>query len=88
MHGAAVVTQGIHPQAAVARRTPFMLEVFGWKEPHPEGAEVRELWANAQAATERAIAPAYEALTPAERGEFVEAVNALQAAVVAAANAG
>lgn len=81
MHGAAVVAQGLSPHAAVARRTPYMLPVFGWEEPHPDKDEVRGLWAEAQAATERAVASAYEGLTPSERAEFVELVNALQASV-------
>lgn len=81
LHGAAVVVGGITPHAAVARRTPYMLSVFGWEEPHPDKDEVRGLWAEAQAATERAVASAYEGLTPSERAEFVELVNALQASV-------
>lgn len=81
MHGAAVLTHGIHPHAAVARRTPYMLEVFGWQPPHPEKDPVREPWAAAQAATDRAVAAPYEALAPAERAELVELVNAVQAAV-------
>lgn len=88
MHGAAVVSQGIHPHAAVARRTPFMLGIFGWPEPHPEGTEVRDAWKAAQEATERAMAPVYEPLEPLERAEFVELVNGLQASVVAASAAG
>ena len=80
-HGAAVLSEGIDPHAAVARRTPYMLGVFGWQEPHPDKADVREPWAEAQAATERAVAPAYEALEPAEREELAELVNAVQAAV-------
>lgn len=80
MHGAAVLTQGVHPHAAVARRTPYMLEVFGWAPPHPDKDPVREPWAAAQEATERALAPAYEALSPAERAELVELVDAAQAA--------
>jgi len=83
MHGAAILTQGISPHAAVARRTPYMLDIFGWQAPHPDKADVREPWAAAQAATEQAIAPVYEALTSSERGELVELVNALQTAVVA-----
>ena len=82
-HGAAVIAQGIDPHAAVARRTPYMLPVFGWQEPHPDKAEVRDDWAAAQAATERAMAPVYEVLAPAEREEFVALVNALQASVTA-----
>ena len=81
LHGAAVVAQGITPHAAVARRTPYMLPVFGWEEPHPDATDVRGPWAEAQAATERAMAPAYEDLTAAERAEFVELVNALQASL-------
>jgi hypothetical protein len=84
LHGAAVIAQGVSPHAAVARRTPYMLGVFGWQEPHPEADEVREPWKAAQVATERAVAPIFEALEPAEREEFVELVNALQAAVTPA----
>lgn len=81
LHGAAVLMQGISPHAAVARRTPYMLGVFGWQEPHPDKAEVRDAWDQAQAATERAIAPVFEALSPAERAEFAELVNGLQASL-------
>ena len=81
VHGACIVAQGISPHAAVARRTPYMLPVFGWQEPHPTKDEVREPWALAQGSTERAIAPIFEALEPVERAEFVELVNALQASV-------
>ena len=84
MHGAAILTQGISPHAAVARRTPYMLPVFGWQEPHPDKAEVREPWAQAQAATDRALAPMYEALTPDERAEFTDLVNAVQTSVTTA----
>lgn len=80
-HGAAVITHGVTPHAAVARRTPYMLDVFGWQPPHPDKADVREPWAEAQAATELGVSTAFTALDPAERAEFVELVNALQAAV-------
>jgi len=81
LHGAAILATGVTPHAAVARRTPYMLPVFGWEEPHPDKEEVRAPWADAQAATERSVAPMFEALEPAERTEFVELVNALQASV-------
>lgn len=80
-HGAAVLSQGIDPHAAVARRTPYMLGVFGWAEPHPDAADVREPWAAAQEATERALAPVFAVLDEAERAEFAAATSALQAAV-------
>jgi hypothetical protein len=81
LHGAAIIAQGVTPHAAVARRSPYMLDLFGWQEPHPTADEVREPWKAAQMATERAVAPMFEALEPAEREEFVELANALQAAV-------
>lgn len=81
LHGAAIIVAGVSPHAAVARRTPYMLQVFGWEEPHPDKAEVRAPWAEAQAATERAVAPAYGCLSESERAEFVELVNALQASL-------
>lgn len=81
LHGAAVISQGISPHAAVARRTPYMLAAFGWEEPHPEKSEVREPWALAQAATDRAMATAFAPLAPADRAEFVELTTALQAAI-------
>jgi hypothetical protein len=84
LHGAAVVTQGIDAHAAVNLRTPFMLPVFGWAEPHPDPANVKAAWKIAQANTDLAMAPAYEALDPAERAEFVELVSATQAAVTGA----
>jgi hypothetical protein len=79
MHGAAIATNGVHPHAAVARRTPYMLDVFGWAPPHPEKDQVREPWAAAQDATERGMVPIYEALSAEERAELVELVNAAQA---------
>jgi hypothetical protein len=81
LHGDAILAQGITPHEAVARRTPYMLGAFGWKEPHPDRDPVKAPWAEAQAATERAVAPAFEPLPEADREEFVTLVNALQAAV-------
>ncbi len=86
LHGAAVLAAGVTPFRAVARRTPYMLPIFGWGERSSDetkaiAEEVRDDWDRAQAGTERAMAPAYGSLTPAERQEFVELVNATQAAV-------
>jgi hypothetical protein len=58
-----------------------MLGVFGWQEPHPDKADVRDAWDAAQAATERALAPVFAVLDEAERAEFAAATTALQAAV-------
>ncbi len=81
LHGDAILAQGITPHEAVARRTPYMLGAFGWQEPHPERDRVKAPWADAQAATEKAVAPAFEPLAEADRAEFVHLVNQLQTAV-------
>lgn len=83
-HGAAVLSQGIDPHAAVARRSPYMLDLFGWPAPHPDADEVRDAWRAAQEATEAALAPVFAVLDEAERAEFAAAANALQAAVTPA----
>jgi hypothetical protein len=84
LHGAAILSHGVTPHEAVARRTPFMLPVFGWEEPHPDKDPIKAPWATAQDATERAVSRAFEPLTESDRAEFVELVNALQASVTAA----
>ncbi|NLV57001.1 MAG: hypothetical protein GXY13_15490 [Acidimicrobiales bacterium] len=81
LHGAAVLTQGITPVAAVAVRSPYMLGLYGWPEPHPDPATVQADWDAAFAATDVALAEAYGALDAAERAEFVELANAAEAAV-------
>lgn len=88
LHGASVLASGISPHDAVARRTPYMLTVFGWPELTREEVRsikdvVTEPWSGAQDATERVMGRAYESLSESERGEFVELVNATQAAVTA-----
>jgi hypothetical protein len=60
-----------------------MLSAFGWKEPHPDRELVKPRWAEAQAATERAVSPAFAAIPEADREEFVTLVNQLQVAVTA-----
>ena len=84
LHGAAVLRQGISAHAAVACRTPYMLDVFGWPAPHPEKAAVRESWDAAQVATDQSVAHAFEPLSEADRVEFASLANALQAAVTPA----
>ncbi len=73
LHGAAVLAHGLTPHLAVSIRQPYMLGIFGWGDPHPDaeaaGEEAGE-WAAAEAATDRAIAPAYAALDEGERTEL------------------
>lgn len=79
LHGAAVLAHGVTPHEAVARRTPFMLDAFGWRDPHPDRDPVKAPWAHAQDATDCAASRAFEGLSETERAEFVELATALQA---------
>ncbi len=82
IHGAAVVASGLEPLDAVMVRTPGMAGLFGWPEPHPDPMPYKTQWADAEKATNRAIARAYAHLDAAERAEFVELVLATQSAVM------
>ncbi len=76
MHGAAVVAQGLSPLEAVLVKGPHMAPVFGWQEPYPDVTGARAAWDAAEAATNRAMATAFEALDDAERAELTELANA------------
>jgi hypothetical protein len=78
LHGAAVIAHGLSPHAALTIRTPGMLPVFGWDGPHPgaDDPHVHSAWNEAELATDRALAPVYEVLDEAERGELVELLDA------------
>lgn len=54
-HGAAVLTAGLDPLVALLIKTPFMAGIFGWQEPYPDIELARETWAEAEAATNRAM---------------------------------
>lgn len=81
LHGAAVITHGLSPHAALTIHTPGMLPIFGWDGPHPdaEAAHSHTAWNEAETATDRALAPAYEALDEGERVELRELLDAAQA---------
>ncbi len=53
---------------------------FGWPEPYPEVSHLAAARAEAETMTDRIAAPAYAALTPAQRARFVELVGAAHAA--------
>ncbi|MGY6501200.1 MAG: SCO6745 family protein [Acidimicrobiales bacterium] len=78
-HLAGVLASGLSPAEALAIKTPQMGPIFGWAElPEVDGRQ--ELWDRAEAATDRAMAHAYEVLSEPERDEFTELANALHAA--------
>lgn len=75
LHGAAVISTGLTPHQAVAHRTPQMLPIFGWGEADLTG--VPDVWDQAEAATNKAMANAFSGLDDGERAEFVELANQL-----------
>jgi len=80
-HAAAVRASGLTPIEAMAVKTPHMIGIFGWSGDAPEVTpELKARWDEAEAATNRALAPAYATLDAGERSELV----ALCAAAVAA----
>lgn len=82
LHGAACVVHGLSPHLALSIRTPGMLPVFGWDGPHPDTDDpaAHTAWADAEAATDRALAPAYAALTEDERIELRNLLDRVRAA--------
>lgn len=71
LHAAAVIAHGLRPVEALVIRSPHMVPLFGWTDGVPEpDAATRARWQDAEAATDRAMAPAYEALDDAERREL------------------
>ncbi|HXQ61261.1 MAG TPA: hypothetical protein VN796_02945 [Acidimicrobiales bacterium] len=72
IHGVAVLASGLEPLEAVMVRTPAMVGLFGWPEPHPDPSPHETQWRSAEDATDRRVARAYTDLTPADRAELVE----------------
>jgi hypothetical protein len=78
LHAAAVVASGLSPHQAVSLRSPGMATLFGW----PDVADTDGLdpiWEGAEAATDGAMAHAFEGLDDAERAEFTTLANELNA---------
>ncbi|WCO68364.1 hypothetical protein PO878_06435 [Iamia majanohamensis] len=83
LHGAAVLAAGLTPHEAVTIRAPGMLGLYGYDGPAPsaEATGVQARWAEAEAATDRALAPAYAVLDGAEQEDLRDRLVALLAAV-------
>lgn len=81
LHGAAVIAHGLSPRAALTIRTPGMLPVFGWDGPDPaaDDPHTHTAWNEAELATDRALAPAYQALDEAERVELRDLLESVAA---------
>ena len=72
LHGAAVLTVGLAPVEAIVVRTPAMLGVFGWPEPHPDPKGLHDRWNLAEARTDRMFGRHLGVLDDDERTELVE----------------
>jgi hypothetical protein len=77
MHGAAVLAQGLRPIEALAYKTPFMAQIFGWDGELPDVSDCGPRWDAAEAATDVAMAHAFDVLDPGERATFAELSRAV-----------
>ncbi len=87
LHGAAVLTVGLTPVEAIVVRTPTMLGVFGWPEPHPDPKPLHDRWGLAEARTDRMFGRNLAVLDDAERAELVEMLAPLAEPPAPAENA-
>jgi hypothetical protein len=72
LHGAAVLTVGLAPVEAIVVRTPAMLPVFGWPEPHVDPKPLHDRWALAEARTDRMFGRHLAVLDDGERSLLVD----------------
>lgn len=84
LHGGAVLAAGLRPLEALAVNSPHMAGLFGWTD-LPDVGPLGDAWADAEAATNRAMGLAYGGLDDAELGELVERCAELVAAHASAA---
>ncbi|MFN0089344.1 MAG: SCO6745 family protein [Acidimicrobiales bacterium] len=85
-HITAVLASGMTPLDAAMSAPPprggaDWAADLGWAEPFPDPAGLAEKRAAAEALTSSLVAPTYEALAPAERGELVDLVVEARAAI-------
>lgn len=82
IHVGAVAEAGLRPVEAVLVNSPAMAPLFGWSDELPDvGEQHRAQHEQAEAETNRRIAPAYAALDEAERDELVALCEAALGAV-------
>jgi hypothetical protein len=77
MHGAAVLASGLRPIEALVFKTPYMAQIFGWDGELPDVSGCEERWQSAEAATDVAMAAAFEVLDESERAELVALATAV-----------
>ncbi|HEX2850393.1 MAG TPA: hypothetical protein VHN98_07560 [Acidimicrobiales bacterium] len=75
IHAGAVLAAGLRPTEAVAISAPYMAKIYGWGELTADPAK-KPVWDQAEAATNRGIAAAFEILDETERDELATLANA------------
>jgi hypothetical protein len=90
LHFNALTVAGIGPvEAHMLNKGPSSAAFMGWQEPYADGAGKQELFADAEAATNRRMAEVYAAaLTSAETQEFAQLSADARRAVKAGLQAG
>lgn len=79
LHAAAVISAGLTPLEAMSLRSPHMIPLFGWPGP-VECDDRQEVWDDAEARTDQAMAHAFSGLDDAERSELASLAGALHEA--------
>lgn len=81
LHACAVLAFGLDPLVALLIKTPFMARIFGWEEPLPEIDLATEAWAQAEAATNRAMGRVFQALDEHEQDDLAALLTEAHAGV-------
>jgi hypothetical protein len=77
LHGAAVLTVGLHPMEAIAVQTPGMLKFYGWPTDHIDTEPLHQRWALAEARTDRMFGRYLAVLSTEDRSALVELLGNL-----------
>lgn len=78
LHGAAVLTVGLHPMEAIAVQTPGMLKFYGWPTDHIDTEPLHQRWALAEARTDRMFGRHLTILSDDERAALVDTLSNLE----------
>lgn len=81
LHICALLAAGVAPVEALLLDTPDQAALFGWSEPLPDPDHQRAAYAEADANTNRMVAPAFAVLDDAERDRLAAILDAVLAAV-------
>jgi hypothetical protein len=77
LHGAAVLTVGLHPMEAIAVQIPGMLKFYGWPTDRIDTEPLHQRWSLAEARTDRMFGRYVAVLDDDERGALVELLGNL-----------